>query len=161
MFFLLRLDFRLDEADCAFSEGGMEGPAADLVKVSTGAQRKLHGFTYSGLDIVVACFPFLFLEEYVGCWGSDGTAGVGGGGGCWSGTLARLERLVEGACAGATSASRSALRLRVSVRRDGAGGCVGSAGVPAAGAPAERDAPACRAAWRAEDRVAGLSDMSK
>jgi hypothetical protein len=33
-FFLLRLDFRLDEADCAFSEGGMDGPAADLDKVS-------------------------------------------------------------------------------------------------------------------------------
>lgn len=32
--FLLRLDLRLDEADCAFSEEGIEGPAADLRKVS-------------------------------------------------------------------------------------------------------------------------------
>lgn len=56
--------------------------------------------------------------------------------------------------------SRSALRLRESVRRDGAGWGIGLAGGPAAEAPAERE-PACRAAWRAEDRVAGLSDMSK
>lgn len=34
-FFLLRLDFRLDEADSGFSEGGMEGPAGDLEYVSS------------------------------------------------------------------------------------------------------------------------------
>lgn len=34
-FFLLRLDLRLDEADSAFSDGGMEGPAADLGNVSS------------------------------------------------------------------------------------------------------------------------------
>jgi hypothetical protein len=39
VFFLLRLDFRLDEADCAFSDGGMEGPAADLGNVSSRGQR--------------------------------------------------------------------------------------------------------------------------
>lgn len=63
-FFLLRLDFRLDEADCAISEGGMDGPAADLDRVSRwGSRDGTTGAPYSGLDIVGACFPFLFLRE--------------------------------------------------------------------------------------------------
>lgn len=74
-FFLLRLDFRLDEADCAFSEGGMEGPAADLFVVSRrrSSEDKLKP-SYSGLDIVGACFPFLFLREYAGFGGWAGGA---------------------------------------------------------------------------------------
>lgn len=136
-FFLLRLDFRLDEAECAFSEGGMDGPAAD-----------------SGLDIVGACFPFLFLREYAGCGGGAGAAA--GWGGCWSETFALLERLVEGAGSGAISKSAVTLRFRGSDRRGAGGGGAGSAGDPAAEAPADRDDSACLAAWRADERVAGL-----
>lgn len=74
-FFLLRLDFRLDEADCAFSEGGMDGPAADLEIVSRrGSKEGTLTASYSGLDIVGACFPFLFLREYAGCEGGAGAA---------------------------------------------------------------------------------------
>jgi hypothetical protein len=74
-FFLLRLDFRLDEADCAFSEGGMDGPATDLVRVSRwGSEEGMLKASYPGLDIVGACFPFLFLREYAGCGGGAGVA---------------------------------------------------------------------------------------
>lgn len=117
--------------------------------------------SYSGLDIVGACFPFLFLREYAGWEGCAG--GAAGWGGCWSGTFARLERLVEGACSGVASKSAVALRFRGSDRRGAGGGGAGSVGDPAAEAPADRDGSACLAAWRADERVAGLldEDMSK
>lgn len=74
-FFLLRLDFRLDEADCAFSEEDMDGPAADLDTVSRWVSKEgTLQASYSGLDIVGACFPFLFLREYAGCDGGAGAA---------------------------------------------------------------------------------------
>lgn len=140
----------------------MDGPAADLDMVSRrGSEEGILKAAYSGLDIVGACFPFLFLREYVGCEGGAGAAA--GWGGCWSGTFALFERLVEGVCSGATSKSAVALRLRGSDRRGAGGGGAGSVGDPAAEAPADRDGSACLAAWRADERVAGLldEDMSK
>lgn len=70
---------------------------------------------------------------------------------------------MEGVGSGATSKSAVALRFRSSDRRGAGGGGAGSAGDPAAEAPADRDESACLAAWRADERVAGLleEDMSK
>lgn len=69
-FFLVRLDLRLEEAEGMLSEGGMDGPAADL------CYRQLHDprefamdYPYSEPDIAVASFPFLFLVEWLDGFG--------------------------------------------------------------------------------------------
>ena len=70
---------------------------------------------------------------------------------------------MDGVGSGATSKSAVALRFRGSDRRGAGAGGTASVGDPAAEAPADREESACLAAWRADERVAGLldGDMSK
>lgn len=156
----MRLDFRLDVAEGALSDGGMDGPAADLEYVISGGcskRGKLLGSPYSGLDIVVACLPCLFLREYVDCvWGAEGA-----GDGC-SGALGRLDRRPDVFCSGLSTSETVRLGRREADDEAAAMGAAGaareSAGGPA-GSPAARED---LAAWRAEERVALLlEDMSK
>lgn len=109
---------------------------------------------YSGLDIVVACLPCLFLREYVDCgWGAGGA-----GGGC-SGALGRLDRRPDVFCSGLSTSETVRFGRREADDEAAVVGAVGeSAGGPA-GSPAARED---LAAWRAEERVALLlEDMSK
>lgn len=124
-----------------------------IVSHDRSARRLCDGSPYSGLDIVVACLPCLFLREYNDCGWGAGDAGVS----C-SGAFARLDRRPDVFCSGLSTSATVRFGRREVEDEAPALATVGGSGGGPAGSPAARED---LAAWRAEERVALLlEDMS-